>query len=136
MFINKDFGLRLTEIMEEVNISDYRLAQAIGIHASTIKSYRIGKTKPDNLKLDAISGYLKVNKHWLINGKEPKWLDDCYKLNPGLKVDYKCPGCIDKEKTIKLSEQIIEMKNKEIEDLKKENDHLNKSLGLEKGGAI
>lgn len=74
MFVNSGFVERLNDLLIQLNVSDYKIAQITGIHASTIKNWKIGRTKPDNLKLEIVAKYLKVNKHWLATGEGNKFI--------------------------------------------------------------
>lgn len=72
MFVNNGFVERLNDLLIQFNVSDYKIAQVTGIHASTIKNWKMGRTKPDNLKLEIVAKYLKVDKNWLATGEGNK----------------------------------------------------------------
>lgn len=67
------FPERLQSIIEERQISKYKIAKAIDISASTVSNYLKGKTKPDSTKLTVLSKLLGVNKEWLQTGEGAKY---------------------------------------------------------------
>ncbi len=67
------FPERLQSIIEERQISKYKIAKAIDISASTVSNYLKGKTKPDSTKLTVLSRLLGVNKEWLQTGEGSKY---------------------------------------------------------------
>lgn len=67
------FPERLQSIIEERQISKYKIAKAIDISASTVSNYLKGKTKPDSTKLTVLSRLLGVNKEWLQTGEGAKY---------------------------------------------------------------
>ena len=67
------FPERLQSIIEERQISKYKIAKAIDISASTVSNYLKGKTKPDSTKLTVLSRLLGVNKDWLQTGEGSKY---------------------------------------------------------------
>lgn len=67
------FPERLQSIIEERQISKYKIAKAIDISASTVANYLKGKTKPDSTKLTVLSNLLGVNKEWLQTGEGAKY---------------------------------------------------------------
>jgi len=67
------FPERLQSIIEERQISKYKIAKAIDISASTVSNYLKGKTKPDSTKLTVLSKLLGVNKEWLQTGEGSKY---------------------------------------------------------------
>lgn len=67
------FPERLQSIIEERQMSKYKIAKAIDISASTISNYIRGKTKPDSTKLSVLSNLLGVNKEWLQTGEGTKY---------------------------------------------------------------
>lgn len=68
-----EFPERLQSIIEERQISKYKIAKAIDISASTVSNYLKGKTKPDSTKLAVLSKLLGVNKEWLQTGEGAKY---------------------------------------------------------------
>lgn len=68
------FPERLQSIIEERQISKYKIAKAIDISASTVSNYIKGKTKPDSTKLTVLSNLLGVSKEWLQTGEGPKYI--------------------------------------------------------------
>lgn len=68
-----EFPERLQSIIEERQISKYKIAKAIDISASTVSNYLKGKTKPDHTKLAVLSKLLGVNKEWLQTGEGSKY---------------------------------------------------------------
>ena len=69
------FPERLQSIIEERQISKYKIAKAIDISASTVSNYLKGKTKPDSTKLTVLSKLLGVNKEWLQTGEGSKYTE-------------------------------------------------------------
>ncbi|WP_251620711.1 helix-turn-helix domain-containing protein [Odoribacter lunatus] len=68
-----EFPERLQSIIEERQISKYKIAKSIDISASTVSNYLKGKTKPDSTKLTVLSRLLGVNKEWLQSGEGSKY---------------------------------------------------------------
>lgn len=82
-----EIGDRIKLIMEDKGYSKNALAKQIGIHPTTLHNWITGKTKADNLKLDALCDFLKININWLITGDGEMLLassdsDENIKLNP------------------------------------------------------
>lgn len=70
-----EIGDRIKLIMEDKGYSKNALAKQIGIHPTTLNNWITGKTKADNLKLDALCDFLKINIDWLITGDGEMLLD-------------------------------------------------------------
>lgn len=67
------FPERLQSIIDERQISKYKIAKAIDISASTVSNYLKGKTKPDSTKLTVLCKLLGINKEWLQTGEGAKY---------------------------------------------------------------
>lgn len=80
----KGFRKRLKDAMEVNGMSNYKLAKATGLSASTIANWLSGTTTPDNTKLELVSLQLNCNADWLLTGngfmvskgKEPYYTDE------------------------------------------------------------
>lgn len=62
-------GERIDEIMRIKGYTKNFVANKIGIHPSTLNNWIIGKTTPDNLKLDILGDFLSVNTNWILTGE-------------------------------------------------------------------
>lgn len=67
------FPDRLKSIMEERNMTPYRLAKESKISPTTVSNYLKGKTIPTSSILETLSNILGVTDTWLKNGDEPKY---------------------------------------------------------------
>ncbi|MDL2330410.1 helix-turn-helix domain-containing protein [Odoribacter sp. OttesenSCG-928-A06] len=65
---------RLSEIIEESKLTDYRIAKDINVSASTIATYRKGSKHPDLTKMDKLCEYLGVELEWLKTGEGSKYI--------------------------------------------------------------
>lgn len=61
-------GQRLKKVLEEKDITMYRISKELGLSKSTLTNYITGRTKPDSIKLAAICDFLGINKVWLLTG--------------------------------------------------------------------
>ena len=74
-----DFAQRLKNLLDENNISAYRLAKNTGVHQTTIANWIQGKTKPDADRLKEVAECLDVSVDYLLGNEEPtKVIDDDY----------------------------------------------------------
>ena len=64
----KGFKERLKDAMEFNGMSNYKLAKATGLSASTIANWLSGTTTPDSTKLELVSLHLNCNADWLLTG--------------------------------------------------------------------
>lgn len=64
-----DFGKRLSELRSELGLSQADLAKALGLAASTISMYEVGKREPDFETEEAIADYFNVDLNYL-RGKQ------------------------------------------------------------------
>lgn len=62
-------GERIISTMNAKGYSKNYLAKSIGIHPTTLNNWILGKTSPDNLKLDVLCDFLGINTDWLITGE-------------------------------------------------------------------
>lgn len=75
------FSERLQELMSENGYTKYRVAKELTMSASTIANYLNGKTRPDITKLEEISRFFGVNRHWLLTGEGDKKRVDSFPIN-------------------------------------------------------
>ena len=68
----KTTGERLKEVIEERELTKYKLAQDLNWSKSTLSNYVEGKTIPKGKRLHAICKALKISPVWLISGSGPK----------------------------------------------------------------
>lgn len=64
----KGFKERLKDAMDIAGMSNYKLAKAAGLSASTIANWLSGTTTPDSTKLELVSLHLNCNADWLLTG--------------------------------------------------------------------
>lgn len=74
MEILSKFGERLTELMQNKNITALKLAEIIGVKNSTISRYKDGKMSIKLSKAIAIADYFKCSLEFLF-GKSEKIID-------------------------------------------------------------
>lgn len=67
----KGFKERLKEAMGQNGMTNYKLAKATGLSASTIANWLNGTTEPDSTKLDVVGLNLDCNPDWLLTGIGP-----------------------------------------------------------------
>lgn len=62
-------GQRLSKLMDEKGLTNYKLAKDLDINKTTVTNYIEDKIKrPNNSIIDQMSKYFGVNKDWLITG--------------------------------------------------------------------
>lgn len=59
------------ELCEIKGVTPYRVAQETGVTTATLTSWKKGKYKPKQDKLQKIADYLGVSVDYLMTGKEP-----------------------------------------------------------------
>jgi len=59
------FSSRLSQLMDERAITNYRLAKAVGVHATTVKNWRAG-TVPRLEHIKAVADYFNMPLNGLI----------------------------------------------------------------------
>lgn len=69
----KGFKERLKEAMEQNGMTNYKLAKATGLSASTIANWLNGTTTPDSTKLEVVGLHLACNADWLLTGDGYMW---------------------------------------------------------------
>lgn len=65
------FQINLKKLREEKNISQAKLAAALGVRQSTVAMWENGKNKPEHNTLIKIADYFNVSTDQLLNRKEP-----------------------------------------------------------------
>jgi len=65
----ESFGARLERIMEEKQLSAYKLSKMLAVGQSTISNYKKSEFAPKKATLEAIASILEVNPVWLETGK-------------------------------------------------------------------
>lgn len=63
------FGARLERIMDEKQLSAYKLSKMLAVGQSTISNYKKNTSAPKKATLEAIASILEVNPEWLESGK-------------------------------------------------------------------
>ena len=59
---------RIKEVRKELNFTQQKFAEKVGIQRNTVAMYEMGKTAPSNAIILSICREFSVNKEWLLNG--------------------------------------------------------------------
>ncbi len=59
---------RIKKIRKELDLTQQKLAEKIGVQRNTVAMYEMGKTTPSEAIILSICREFNVNEHWLRNG--------------------------------------------------------------------
>lgn len=77
---NKIVGQQILLLLDELDITQYDLADVARVDQSTISRYIKGDIYPSKRVLKLITDYYKVNQHWLLTGEGPIFVDNFNKI--------------------------------------------------------
>lgn len=78
----KKLGERIEARRLEIGLSQYQLAELIGVRVPTIYRYEAGKLMPSADSLDKISNALKTTSQWILRGEDLQGQGKAKKINP------------------------------------------------------
>lgn len=64
------FGQRISDLLKEKRVSNYRLAKDLGIAESAVRKWRKDETTPRSKTLQKIADYFSISPVWLLYGDE------------------------------------------------------------------